>query len=356
MLHVPGVEIHTSDFSPKMIAEGLGQSLLKEQYNPDRVHVSSVDCCSQYDDGSIDLRTTLLVLDCLKHGERPRRGGREMIRTFLESNRMQPVGGQWIITIQSGIFRGNKPGRDRFMRAFCHLGYRAVQGSGEVRSAEEHEGDDPFTQDVFVLEKFGPPTVTEDMPWSEIPADVQRGFDLRREKPEKPAGKKKTKTKQPPKEEKGAYNDSFVVQPFSEGHSAQRVVYVGSEEEKGKKEKIRAKRKMLERCTNAVRVVMRGYLCPEDVPQQRWLLLRIDDVLTDGEHPKNTPHQVRSAYMEAVLQVVRSADSVDTCLNQLNAGQQKGQIIRDRTGKNLVYADCRGAPSGELYPLQIEQK
>lgn len=355
MKHAQGLEIHSSDLEPKMLAANLGNALLGDCYQEANIHRGWPVDATGYGDHSMHLRVTSLVLDCLAHRERPRHRGHEMIRTFLESNRMlaeetdQEVGGEWIITLPVGIFRNRKRKLSQFLAAFPYFGFQLIrERCGRAWCEQQSQDEDPFEVLVFVAKRTGPSVIQSDAPWLTLPDAVREGLDFRRSA-ERSGKKGKKKNGQSQHEEKGAYYGDFNLD-LIDGRQEQ-VQYTADPDYEQQKQRFQQKKDILRKCTSTLRSVLRGYPSVQDVPLEIWSSLSLDDVLV-SEKPEDTPKVIRDVYMQSVMHSVSvSHGDVAVAINSINAGQKKGAIVykEEKSGRFLVFGNPQGNTSGDKY-------
>ncbi len=350
MTHVPNLDIHSSDLEPKMLAASFGETILGPQYKPENVHLGWAVDATEYETGSMDMRVTSLVLDCLAHSQR--RGGKEMIKTFLESNRIlaretaEQPGGEWTITLPTGVFKAQKRKLEQFLACFKYFGFEIIPAaSGKVRCSEKDPDGDSFEVNVFTARRIGDPAIRHNTPWETLPRDIREGLDFRRARTK---GEEKKKKKTSSAEENPVYYDSFVLE--SVDGPVHNVSYAGDTAADERKQQLKIRRELLRRSTPAVRLLLQRHATLESVPAEVWHTLTPDQIfLTDAV--SDTPKAVRDIYMHAIIAECPDMSHAAEYLSGVNNGQTKAMIVdcHEAKGRYFVFAGPDGNPSGEKY-------
>lgn len=333
------MQVWSTDINPHMISEEMGTTVLRENFSKRRAEKAAMDQLP-YADCSKEVAVLSLGLHYAMHRDKPKREGKERIRTVCEANRILSRNGIAIVTFPPSVFRGRmKQKYEEMSLAFRHCGFEIIpEYSDRVRALKKEKNEkSPFEAFVFTLRKTGKPVFHLESEWDELPEEVRKGFDLSKVKKVngKPGKKVERRKRREIHVEEGVYHDSFVLGSGSKEEKS--LSFKGNSLQEKLKKKVELKKILQEQCPPQVATLLGEYQTLDDIEPQRWMDVALDSLA-------KCPQEIKDQYAQALLTRGRR-DITKGFLASLNANQKHVSVRLTNGGKppSLVMESSDGA-------------
>jgi len=315
------VRVWSSDINPAMIGKDVGKRVMKGGYDERYNDVAAMDALP-YQDGSKDIAVLSLGLHYAMHRDKPKKPGKERIRTVAELNRVLADGGIGIVTLPPSIFRGRKQQKfSELCTAFRHFGFEVVSGLSKHAVSAVSDDKNKFEIFVFTLKKIGEPAFKLSDEWEDIPEAVRKGLDLSKVKKTGGGGgeRKKKKRRIHSDDNEGSYCDRFVL---GADEDPLELNFEGSMEQKRLKARVQEKQELEKASPDLVQAILRDHQTLDDIPPERWLEIPLDVII-------KAPQKIHDAYAQALI-VKESRNITRDFLATLNDGQDAAKLKLSR--------------------------